>query len=154
VCENVCVCVCKSGIYFIFLMCIKVSKNNFPPTSVHNSQRIKHNFMLDSLLDKLKQILLAQDMAILRHSTIYMQQLKLPRRSSIYKLKFTKVIIQSGIILTTLENCIAIFARSVTQLWLRYTLVSVNSKFHGNLVCSVLRTWQQTGKSHIYIFHS
>jgi len=66
------------------------------------------------------------------------------------------VITQSGIILTTLKNCIEILAHCVTQLWLRYTLVRVNSKFHGILVCSVLCTWQETGKVHIYIlvFHS
>ena len=50
--------------------------------SVHNSQRITHNFMLDSLLDRLKQIILAQDMSVLRHSKVYTQQLKLPRRNN------------------------------------------------------------------------
>ena len=64
------------------------------------------------------------------------------------------MITQSGIILITLKSCIEILGHRVTRLWLRYTLIRVNGKFHGILVCSVLCTWQETGKLHIYIFHS
>jgi len=63
------------------------------------------------------------------------------------------VITQSGIILTTLENCIKILAHCVTQLWLGYTLVRVNSTFHGILVCSVTYMARNREVTFIYFTH-